>query len=72
MDNRPNRGPLPFRFMFATVLAMLPMFALAVILWDEHHGWAVTCAIVGMAVIVGNYYVRSSLWRDGMLPIRRQ
>jgi predicted lysophospholipase L1 biosynthesis ABC-type transport system permease subunit len=69
---KPIRRPMPLRFMFATVLAMLPLFVLAVFLWDEHNGWAVTCAITGMAVIVGNYYVRSSAWRDGTWPGRHR
>lgn len=71
MNNQPNRGPMPLRFMIAVVLAALPFFLLAIYLWDEQNGWAVTCAIIGLALIVGNYYVKSRAWRDGHLPIRR-
>lgn len=71
MNNQSNRGPMPLRFMLAPILAALPLFLLTIYLWDEHSGWAVTCAIIGVALVVGNYYFRSRMWRDGRLPIRR-
>jgi uncharacterized membrane protein len=71
MNNQPNRGPMPFRFMIGAVLAALTCFVTAVVMWSDHNGLAVTFAIAGLALLVGNYLVKSRMWRDGMLPIKR-
>lgn len=71
MNNQPNRGPMPWIYMLPTALAALTLFVSAALMWDDHHALAVTNAILGVALLVGVYLVKSRAWRDGMLPIRR-
>ncbi|GEM_PF-3208637 len=72
MNNQPNRGPMPFRFMTAPIVAALTCFVAAAVMWNDHNGLAVTFIVLALALLVGNYYVRSWMWRAGRLPIRRR